>query len=92
MVADLRALLRAAGLPDPYVLVGNSLGGMNARLYACQHPEELAGLVLVDGSHHDQFTRIGEALPAHTWDYWDLHVQEALAQHAEVLGITAVTD
>lgn len=24
---------------------------------------------------------------AHTWEYWDVHVQEALAQHAEVLGI-----
>jgi len=23
----------------------------------------------------------------HTWDYWDLHVQEALAQHARVLGL-----
>ena len=39
------------------------MGGMNARLYAYQHPDEVAGLVLVDGSHQDQFTRIGEALP-----------------------------
>lgn len=23
----------------------------------------------------------------HTWEYWDLHVQEALAQHARVLGV-----
>jgi putative tributyrin esterase len=27
----------------------------------------------------------------HDWDYWDLHVQEALAQHAEVLGVSAVS-
>jgi pimeloyl-ACP methyl ester carboxylesterase len=63
MVADLRALLHNAGIPPPYVLVGNSLGGMNARLYAHRHPEEVAGLVLVDGSHQDQFTRSVEALP-----------------------------
>lgn len=25
----------------------------------------------------------------HTWDYWDTHVQTALRQHAEVLGLTA---
>lgn len=63
MVADLRALLHNASIPAPYVLVGNSVGGMNARLYAYQHPEEVAGLVLVDGSHQDQFTRMCEALP-----------------------------
>ncbi len=63
MVADLRALLHNARIPAPYVLVGNSLGGMNARLYAYRYPEEVAGLVLVDGSHQDQFARIGEALP-----------------------------
>src|SRR4028118_1191736 len=32
MVADLRALLRNARIPAPYVLVGNSLGGLTARL------------------------------------------------------------
>jgi pimeloyl-ACP methyl ester carboxylesterase len=36
---------------------------MNARLYAYQHPDEIAGLVLVDGSHQNQFAHIGEALP-----------------------------
>ena len=36
---------------------------MNARLYAYQHPEEVVGLVLVDGSHQDQFTRSVGALP-----------------------------
>ena len=73
MVADLRALLHNAGIPAPYVLVGNSLGGMNARLYAYQHPEEVVGLVLVDGSHQDQFTRISEALPEPGPDSPDSH-------------------
>ena len=73
MVADLRALLHNVGIPAPYVLVGNSLGGMNARLYAYQHPEEVAGLVLVDGSHQDQFTRSVEALPEPGPDSPDSH-------------------
>jgi len=73
MVADLRALLHNANIPPPYVLVGNSLRGMNARLYVYQYPEEIAGLVLVDGSHQDQFTRIGEALPEPKPDSPDSH-------------------
>jgi S-formylglutathione hydrolase FrmB len=27
---------------------------------------------------------------AHTWEYWDEHVQEALVQHADVLGIVPI--
>jgi pimeloyl-ACP methyl ester carboxylesterase len=48
IVADLHALLRAAGVPGPYVLTGHSLGGLLARLYASTYPEEVAGVVLVD--------------------------------------------
>lgn len=47
-VADLHALLRAAAVPGPYVLVGHSLGGLYARLYAATYPDEVAGMVLVD--------------------------------------------
>ena len=48
-VDDLHALLAVAGIPGPYVLVGASLGGLIVRLYGSQYPDELAGLVLVDG-------------------------------------------
>jgi alpha/beta hydrolase fold len=50
-VAELHALLRAAHLPGPYVLVGHSLGGMFVRLYASTYPDEVAGLVLVDATY-----------------------------------------
>ena len=46
--ADLHALLGAAAVPGPYVLVGHSYGGLVARLYASTYPAEVAGLVLVD--------------------------------------------
>jgi pimeloyl-ACP methyl ester carboxylesterase len=45
---ELHTLLTNAGIPGPYVLVGHSVGGKNVRMFALQHPEEVAGMVLVD--------------------------------------------
>lgn len=63
-VADLYSLLVAAAIPRPLVLVGHSLGGLIVRLYAYQYPQDVAGLVLVDPMHEDQFDRIGPRIPA----------------------------
>ncbi len=48
VVADLRSLLRRAGEQPPYVLVGFSLGGPLAYLFASQYRHEVAGLILLD--------------------------------------------
>ena len=45
---DLHALLAAARVPGPYVLVGHSLGGLFARLYAQTYPDQVRGVVFVD--------------------------------------------
>ena len=47
-VADLHALLQAAGVPGPYVLAGHSLGGFISRMYASTYPDEVVGMVLID--------------------------------------------
>jgi pimeloyl-ACP methyl ester carboxylesterase len=46
--ADLHALVQAAKLPTPLVLVGHSMASYIVRLYAAAHPDDVAGLVLVD--------------------------------------------
>lgn len=45
---ELRALLARLKIAPPYVFVGHSLGGLNVQVYASLHPEEVAGMVLLD--------------------------------------------
>ena len=45
---DLVALLDAANLEGPYVIVGFSYTGLSSRLFAAQNPEDVVGMVLVD--------------------------------------------
>lgn len=45
---DLHALLGAAEVPGPYVLVGSSGGGFNVYHHAGRYPDEVAGLVMLD--------------------------------------------
>lgn len=47
-VSDLHALLVAADVSAPYVIVGHSYGGLIAKLYARTYPHDAGGLVLVD--------------------------------------------
>jgi pimeloyl-ACP methyl ester carboxylesterase len=54
-VTDLHTLLQKAGVSGPYVIAGYSFGGLLARLYAYTYRSEVAGLVLVDPAHEDQF-------------------------------------
>lgn len=53
IAVELKALLSRSGIRAPYVLGGHSFGGLNMRLYAALHPDEVAGLVLVDATPED---------------------------------------
>jgi pimeloyl-ACP methyl ester carboxylesterase len=52
-IFDLERLLRAAGEHGPYIVVGQSLGGMVARLFAERYPRQTSGVVLVDAYSED---------------------------------------
>jgi pimeloyl-ACP methyl ester carboxylesterase len=56
VIADeLHTLLLRAAVRPPYVLVGHSFGGLVVRIFAARHPEQTAGLVLVDPAHPEEW-------------------------------------
>lgn len=54
---DLRAALAANGESAPWVMVGHSIGAAYVMTYTKLFAPEVRGVVLVDGSHPDQFVR-----------------------------------
>ncbi len=50
---DLHRALRNAQIKPPYVLVGNSAGGLYSRVFARLFPKEVAGLALVEPSSEE---------------------------------------
>lgn len=66
IVDELHGLLRVTGFPGPYVLVGQSLGGLLMRVFAQRYRADVAGLVLVDSMHEDQFDVFGPTFPPPT--------------------------
>lgn len=61
-VEDLHTLLARSGIQPPYVLVGHSLGGLLARLYAHEHGDQVVGMVLVEAVHEEMYVRSPEAI------------------------------
>ena len=50
---DLHAALHAGNIPGPYILVGHSFGSYNVRTFLDLYPNEVAGMVIVDGENSD---------------------------------------
>ena len=51
IVNELDTLLTKAEIKPPYILVGDSFGSYNMRLFAYLYSEKVTGLVLTDGLH-----------------------------------------
>ena len=84
-VSDLHALVIAAGIPKPFVLVGYSNGELYSRLYADRYLSDLAGLVLVEPAFEgDQEARVDAAAP--------VFAQNAVQQIAHAQACAAASE
>lgn len=88
IVDEMHAVLEAAVVPKPYLLVGHSYGGMTCRLFAAQHPGEVAGMLLLDPADPHAWLR---PTPERRRKLW---VGALLARHGALaarLGIARAT-
>jgi pimeloyl-ACP methyl ester carboxylesterase len=57
---ELSTVLDAAGEEGPYILVGHAFGGAYIRIFAGKYPDDVCGMVLLESSHPEMFTRFAE--------------------------------
>jgi pimeloyl-ACP methyl ester carboxylesterase len=100
--SDLAEFARQLGL-DKFVLIGTSMGGINAMIYAAEHAERLSGLVINDigpeaeagtqritqmvGSRPDEFATLEEAMAYRAAVSPILAARSAEDQHELALGV-----
>ena len=87
MSADLHELLHRDSIAMPFIYVGHSLGGLNARVYNGMYPAEIAGVVFAAAAHADEPRRapafmLGRSAPRPLW-----HPIWIVAQTARLLGV-----
>lgn len=64
IVNELDRLLTQSGIKPPYILVGNSFGSYNVRLYAHLFPQKVVGIVLTDALHEKGMLKMSIRLQA----------------------------
>jgi pimeloyl-ACP methyl ester carboxylesterase len=83
-VTELAQLLTQAQIPPPYVLLGDSFGTYNIRLFAHHYPDQVVGMVLTDGLHEAEMLTLNlplRVLKAFLW------ISFLMAQLGAMLGI-----
>ena len=64
IVRELDLMLTKAKIEPPYILVGDSFGSYNVRLYAHRFPEKVKGIVLTDGLHEAEMLNLPPTVAA----------------------------
>lgn len=87
MSNELNTLLTNADIKAPYIMVGHSMGGLNVRIYASQHPNNVVGMILVDSAHEDQNMHISKMIndvQKQEMDKYLLSLREESNEHIDI--------
>lgn len=63
LALELHTVLDRLHVPPPYILVGQSYGGVVARGFAARYRSQVVGMVLVDATHEDQYRSYAKGRP-----------------------------
>ncbi|CAI6016676.1 Putative aminoacrylate hydrolase RutD [Paenibacillus sp. JJ-100] len=61
--AEIHQLLRISGQRPPYILVAHSLGALETLRFAQMYPDEVAGMVIIDGGSPEYYSTVGMDAP-----------------------------
>ncbi|WP_209329749.1 alpha/beta fold hydrolase [Lunatimonas salinarum] len=81
MAIELRKLLEKSELKPPYLLVGHSIGGLYARIFAGKYPHLVSGMILLDYTLEDKILALKEV------DLGGLTPEQLLTQIAQDMGL-----
>jgi len=85
---DLHTLLERAHVAAPYVLVGHSSGGPYVRIFAARYPDQVAGMVQLDGQPPNVMSKL-PGFPAFLSNY---RTASALLPSLARLGVFRLAD
>ncbi len=71
IVSDYRTALKNAGVEAPYILLPHSIGGAYATYWVSEYPDEIEGIVFLDGTQLGPDAAI-EGIPSHSANIRDL--------------------
>ena len=63
ILEELEAVVDAAGVPEGFVLLGHSFGGLIIRAFATRHPARVAGLLSIDPTFEDYLEVLEPLVP-----------------------------
>ncbi len=72
IVSDYRTALKSAGIEGPYILMPHSIGGVYATYWESMHPNEIKGVIFIDGTPLGMNIYEEEDYSVNFSDYFDI--------------------